>query len=428
MSPASEGTTSDYGDQIQEDLKSGPTQTIDGGDKLDAVNKGTDTLTSKTAGETGGREDFSTQEIDGGSAEMKETGEVGESLKPISETGKNLTSNELEGIEKFNQQIKQGTGPGTGKGEAAGSGPEMSPASEGTTSDYGDQMELAASPSFKRALSQDYSLTITLPVGEFFMGCDDVPESAPRHKVKIDRPFRISKYPITMLQFLQFVKETGYLTSVEKREVCGVSIVGGDRIIRDQNNKIIEFIVKDTTIIDDEFANWRQPLGKDNIFEQKHNHPVTQVTWWDCMAYCDWLSQKAGVKFRLPAEKEWEYAASNRGQLNPGECYWNSNEPKEKHCNSQNSYIADTTPVDYFSENKTIDELRDMLGNVWEWTADVYCSYSESSDTKDEKQELKVVRGGSYSMGKEKINFSTRRYYKEMYASSCIGFRVVCGR
>lgn len=309
--------------------------------------------------------------------------------------------------------------------EAMEKASEMPSSGEGSVGDFGDEMELAAPPKFERMLTQDYSLSITVPPGEFFMGCDDIPESGPRHKVIIEQPFRISKYPVTTIQFLQFVKEAGYFTSVEKKRVCGVTVGGGDQVRRDHNNKVVEFIVRDPVIIDNEHASWKQPFGVKNIFEQKFNHPVTMITWWDCMAYCDWLSQKAGVKCRLPTEKEWEYVASNRGQLSPGEFYWGRKERVEKHCNSQNSFIGDTTPVDKFLQNKTVDGVRDMLGNVWEWTLDVYCSYSESSYSDNDKQEYKAVRGGSYALDKGKINTFIRRPYKKMYASSCIGFRVV---
>lgn len=302
---------------------------------------------------------------------------------------------------------------------------EVPSSGEGSVGDFGDEMELAAPPRFERLLTQDYSLSITVPPGEFFMGCDDIHESKPRHKVAIERPFKISKYPITIIQFLQFVKETGHLTSVEKRQVCGITVRGGDQIRRDRNNKVVEFTVRGPVVIDNEHASWKQPFGLENIFEQKFNHPVTMITWWDCRAYCDWLSQKAGVKCRLPTEKEWEYVASSRGQLKQGEFYWGSEERVEKHCNSQNSFIGDTTPVDQFLQNKTVDGVRDMLGNVWEWTLDVYSDYSGSHDTSDNKQEHKVVRGGSYVLDKGKINTFIRRTYKKMYASSCVGFRVV---
>jgi formylglycine-generating enzyme required for sulfatase activity len=302
---------------------------------------------------------------------------------------------------------------------------EMSSSGEGSAGDFGDEMELAAPPKFERVLTQDYSLSITIPPGEFLMGCDDVPQSDPRHKVIIEKAFRVSKYPITIIQFLQFVKETGHFTSVEKKQVCGVTVGGGDQVRRSHNNKVVEFILRGPVTIDNEHATWKQPFGLKNIFEQKFNHPVTMITWWDCMAYCDWLSKKSGTKCRLPTEKEWEYVASNRGQLKPGEFYWRHEESLEKHCNAQNSFVGDTTPVDQFLENKTVDGVRDMLGNVWEWTLDAYYDYSGSPDRDDVRQEYKVVRGGSYAMDREKINTFIRRSYKMMYASSNIGFRVV---
>ena len=81
--------------------------------------------------------------------------------------------------------------------------------------------------------------------------------------------FYIGKYPVTNAQYAAFVQAKNY-------EPPG------------------------------SLGKWRIPAGKEN-------HPVVYVSWHDAVAFCDWLSEATGRKFRLPTEAEWEKAA--RGGL-----------------------------------------------------------------------------------------------------------------
>jgi formylglycine-generating enzyme required for sulfatase activity len=127
--------------------------------------------------------------------------------------------------------------------------------------------------------------------GEFEMGSPDSDDLAqadekPQHCVRITRPFALSKFPITVGQFRAFVKDRKYRTETQRSGKGSTGL--------DLNTGKVE-TRKDFT--------WENPG-----FSQTDDHPVTCVSWNDARAFCEWLSDKTGERFRLPTEAEWEYA------------------------------------------------------------------------------------------------------------------------
>lgn len=127
----------------------------------------------------------------------------------------------------------------------------------------------------------------------------------------------------------------------------------------------------------DAFAEATGKAKPDDQGNGRGQQPVGNVTWWEAVAYAEWLSQQTGKKFRLPSEAEWQYAA-RAGTTT--EYYW-GNEPDRNFANygkDENSGLhasgADkwlhTAPVGQFRPNQF--GLYDMLGNVNEFAQDCW--------------------------------------------------------
>ena len=120
------------------------------------------------------------------------------------------------------------------------------------------------------------------------------------------------------------------------------------------------------------------------IFNALDNHPVVHVAYSDALAYAQWAGKD------LPTEAEWEFAA--RGGMQDAEFAWgakftpggihmaNTWQGDFPHENNKDDGFERTSPVTAFPPNGY--GLHDMIGNVWEWTADWYSTKHEADAQK----------------------------------------------
>ena len=175
--------------------------------------------------------------------------------------------------------------------------------------------------------------------------------------------------------------------------------------------------------------------------------PVINVSWWDAIAYCNWLSTKEDLPvayddegnfldkegrattdpskvlgYRLATEAEWEYAARG-GHNNDTYKYSGSDNANDVAWNLANSVLR-TYPVGAKAPNSL--GIYDMSGNVWEWCSDWYSSYFSSAQTNPYKNSGsgRVIRGGSWGSDATYTRVANRGSGSPTYTFDCLGFRI----
>lgn len=141
---------------------------------------------------------------------------------------------------------------------------------------------------------------------------------------------------------------------------------------------------------------WQAVMGSNpSNFTGNLQRPVEMVSWNDCQTFITKLNALTGETFSLPTEAEWEYAARG-GNKAQGYLYSGSNTIGDVAWYTSNS-SSTTHPVKTKQSNEL--GIYDMSGNVWEWCADWYGSYSSSAQTDPvgpSSGSYRVLRGGGW--------------------------------
>ncbi len=262
---------------------------------------------------------------------------------------------------------------------------------------------------------------LRIPAGQFVMGSQNgYPDEAPRAVVKIDKPFWMGVCEVTNKEYAQHDPQ------------------------------------HDTRYIDE--------TGKDHAvpgyIANHDNQPVARISWQEAMRFCQWLSKKTGRNVTLPSEAQWEWAAraGSATQFYYGDADTDfgkfANLADSDRRNMYTSWDGGSKiharrpyPKDYlyplrddrFKDNWYVVDfvgqcqpnawgLKDMIGNVAEWTRSSYLPYPYKADdgrNSADVAQAKVARGGSWYDRPKTAGASIRFRYESYQKVFNVGFRVV---
>ncbi len=215
--------------------------------------------------------------------------------------------------------------------------------------------------------------------GEFLMGSrEDRDEERPVHRVWVDG-FEMAIYQVRNRDYMQFVRQTGHPPP---------------------------------------------PLVAEPAFCNP-DQPVVSVSWFDAVAYCEWLSEAARFRYRLPTEAEWERAA--RGGREGGRYAWGEDAPASLP-DYTSRWKRGPEPVGLYSPNPL--GIHNLGENVHEWCSDwfdrnYYSVAPYRNPQGPARGERRASRGGAWRHHIKVSRCAARSSIPPEFLYADYGFRVV---
>lgn len=234
------------------------------------------------------------------------------------------------------------------------------------------------------------------------------------HPVEVP-PFKIARAPVTHEEFAGFVEDRGYL----RRELWSHQGWAWRVKIGAQNP-----------------VYWARG-GKgwlcrhfDKLIPLEEHTPVIHVNWYEAQAYCNWAGR------RLPTEAEWEMAASaepspnRKGIMQRKRRYpWGDEPPSPDRANLDSRFLG-CVEVGAFPAGDSAFGCRQMIGNVWEWTASAFYpfpGYIVDSPYKEYSAPWfgyrKVLKGGAWATRSRLACNTYRNFFQPYRRDIFAGFR-----
>ena len=164
---------------------------------------------------------------------------------------------------------------------------------------------------------------------------------------------------------------------------------------------------------------WQTVMGSNPSYFKGAARPVERVSWEDCQDFVHKLNTLIGMKFRLPTEAEWEYAARG-GQFSVGYKFAGSNIAKD--VAHYYSIFGRKETLDVATKQPNELGLYDMSGNVGEWCQDLYEFYNPRP--KKQNNCFRVYRGGCWNHPLRKCRVSSRELLCQSNYYYYIGLRL----
>ena len=258
---------------------------------------------------------------------------------------------------------------------------------------------------------------VEIPGGSYLLGADPneilvFDNEKWAHPVPVP-PFAIARTPVTNRQFADFVEDGGY----GRDELWSEEGLAWRKKEEAQHPV---YWVRDA-------GGWLHRRFY-HVVPLPDNLPVVHVNWYEAEAYCRWARR------RLPSEAEWELAATAEpagGEFSRVRRHypWGENPPGLEQANLDARRLG-PTPIDALEAGDSAFGCRQMIGNIWEWTAsefrpypgfvvDPYKEYSQPWFT----PAYKVLRGGCWATRGRLIRNTWRNFHSKDRHDVFAGFR-----
>jgi len=206
------------------------------------------------------------------------------------------------------------------------------------------------------------------------------------------------------------------------------------------------FLMQRTLVTQKQWFSVMGTTAMDGSAIERPNHPAQSINWFDAVDFCNKLSNKTGlpnsyiedrygprlvenpIGYRLPTEAEWEYAC-RAGTTTPRY----SNNDRDSHwfwyIDKIAWYVENSRYISHEVGEKKPNSwnLYDMLGNMDEWTQDLYLKYFSSSQIDPLREmtgNIRVLRGGSFRSDRSEVRCASRRGIDAETRTFDVGFRI----
>ncbi|WP_261637482.1 formylglycine-generating enzyme family protein [Leptospira sp. 85282-16] len=266
----------------------------------------------------------------------------------------------------------------------------------------------------KSNVNPNFPGMVWVPSGQFEKGSNVYPEESPIYSATVSG-FWIDETEVTNDEFAKFVWETSYQTEAETGLISNIQL---NQLKLNVPGAVVFQKPKEDLKSNSSFdwwnyvpgANWRHPDGPDSSIEGKGSFPVVAVSYMDALNFARWKGHS------LPTKVEWEWAAANGSQVEANT--WQGEFPYFDE--GKDGFIG-ISPVGCFAKNKF--GLYDMIGNVWEYTADPW-----TEDKTLDKRKYHTIKGGSYLCSPnycKRYRAQAKQPQEDQLASNHIGFRTI---
>ncbi|MBK7779255.1 MAG: SUMF1/EgtB/PvdO family nonheme iron enzyme [Ardenticatenia bacterium] len=271
----------------------------------------------------------------------------------------------------------------------------------------GEALGELGDPRFKRCVSAagvEYLMPpmVRVPGGQYWIGSDEgnYPDVLPRQQVDVDE-FWIGQFPVTNAEYACFIKAGGY---EEERWWVGEAAQrwwrgeGTDDANRAQDHEWRRRFLDDPLLLDrmladgeasqsshqrwttwiryddrrfEQFLASRYPDGCKRLPDRWHRitgpdgcRPIVGISWFESLAFTQWLTALTSVTFTVPDELAWEAAAAGPS----GQCFPFGEDFNVDAANNAALHLGRTTPIGIFAAGDSPCGASDLSGNVLEWT------------------------------------------------------------